>query len=122
MIHPPQPRVKDLSAFCAVCPPADVVTALLEDLGFSLIFSMKARRYLNVAPLPAQYHYRDGHGTEVVFLAGRDTPDGVGNKYPNHASRWWLYAGSSPYTFNLVAQTLSAQFSIQWPMSVTQGS
>lgn len=119
MIHPPQSRIKDLTAFCAVCPDSSVVTVLLEDLGFSLVFSMPKKTYwrgkTQILPdLPAQFHYRDRHGTEVVFMAGKDTADGVGNKYPNHASRWWLYVGSSPYAFT---RSPNPECSIWYPVA-----
>ena len=119
MIQTPQAHPIDLTAFSQTCPDPSVVTALLEELGLSLVFSMPSRGYLNCATMPAQFHYRDRYGTEVVYLAGRDHPDGAGNKYPNHVSRWWLYSGSSQDAYSLVVQTLSAAFGIQWP---TQGS
>ena len=124
MIHPPQAHPMDLTAFSQTCPGSNEVTALLEELGLLLVFSMPSRTYWvgktqTLPDLPAQFHYRDSHETEVVYLAGKDTPEFGAMRYPLHASRWWLYPGSSPYAFNLVAQTLSAQFGIQWP---TQGA
>src|SRR5258708_27483403 len=79
----------DLEAFCATCPPAEDVTALLAKLGFHLDFHMDDQRdhKYELPPLAAQYHYKDAHGTEVIYLAGRAFPmndDGVA--LPYHAS------------------------------------
>src|SRR5260370_34139886 len=114
MIQTPT-QLKDLTAFCEACPDPTEVTALLETLGFSLVFSMPTKRYVNYPPTPAQYHYRDGHGTEVIFLAGRDHAEHGKPLYPSHASRWWLYGGSSQYAYNLVQQELSVKFGVVCP-------
>jgi len=109
-------RLADLSAFCMVCPDHTEVTAFLGNLGFSLDFSLPAKKTWEGLPdLPAQYHYKDGHGTEVIFLAGPDTPCGIEDgKYPRHASRWWIYPGYSQCAYDLVAQELRARWGLSW--------
>lgn len=109
----------DLIAFCALCPDPDEVTAYLATLGFSLTFSASPKWYGKIGMhLPAQYHYRDASGTELIYLAGKDSPGGSGMRYPHHESRWWLTAGSSHYDFNLVMQELSRAYSIDWQEEV----
>src|SRR6266516_1021298 len=83
-----QTKAHDLEAFCATCPTVQEVTIVLQALGLELTFHMDAvisPEYAQLPPLPAQYHYRDRHGSEVVFLAGHDADlDGV--RLPAHAS------------------------------------
>jgi hypothetical protein len=67
-----------------------------------------------IPDLPAQFHYEDDHSTEVIFLAGKDHSARDEAYYPQHASRWWLYPGSSQYSYNLVLQSLSAKYSLSW--------
>lgn len=110
----PHARLRTLTAFCARCPEPTEVTACLAQLSFSLAWAMPEKRYNSCPPTPPQYHYHDGNGTEVIFLAGTDTPDGTGYRYPNHASRWWLYPGSSQYAYNLVVQELCRAYKLQW--------
>ena len=97
----------ELEAFCTTCPPAEEVSALLSTLGFTLAFQMQEQDALVHLPaLPAQYHYKkDGCGTEVIYLAGRDTPL-EGEVFPFHASRFWLYAGADAQAFQLALSTL----------------
>ncbi len=74
----------ELEAFCTTCPPTEEVSALLATLGFTLAFHMDAVQSpcAEVPPLPAQYHYKkDECGTEVIYLAGRDTPLAWRGKY-----------------------------------------
>lgn len=118
-----QPLV-NLSAFCATRPHPDEVKAFLRPLGFTLEFSMPATVYTTrrkprslvpaIPILPAQYHYRDRYGTEIIFLAGKDASWQIGGTYPRHESRWWLYHGSSQYSYNFVKQELSAKWRLQW--------
>jgi hypothetical protein len=87
----------ELEAFCTTCPTVEEVTTLLEGYGFQLTFHMEAVRYAacyHMAPLPAQYHYRDTAGTEVVFLAGPDLM--CHQRTCAHASRFWMYPGADP--------------------------
>src|SRR5215472_18736606 len=80
-----------LEAFCQTCPIPEAVTILLEGLGFSLSFQMDAIHYpayTRLPSLPAQYHYTDAHGTQVIYLAGKDTPLD-GERLLRHSSRFW---------------------------------
>src|SRR5947209_19330654 len=88
----------ELGAFCATCPALEDVTALLARLGFHLGFHMDEQHdhTYELPPLAAQYHYKDAHGTEVIYLAGRDYPlNDDGSILPPHASRFWLYLGAN---------------------------
>jgi hypothetical protein len=112
-------KLVDLEAFCTVCPPDEEVTAFLEELGFHLTFSMPVMKYgkrsgQSVPDLPAQFHYKDDNNTEVIYLAGKDHSARDEAYYPHHASRWWVYAGSSQYNYNLVMQSLSAKYTLKW--------
>lgn len=116
-------RLSDLEAFCSQCPAHNEVTALLAPLGFHLVFSMerkKSRRCgkMTVPSLPAQYHYRDGHSTEIIMLAGQDHPE-RGRVFPPHASHWWLYPSTSQYSYNAVMHALSAKWDVKWTLLVT---
>jgi hypothetical protein len=108
MPHTEPPLAPELEAFCATCPPPQEVSALLARLGFRLTFQMDEQpdRSSQLPPLPAQYHYKDdAHGTEVIYLAGRDTPL-EGEAFPCHASRFWLYPGADIQAFHLAMSTL----------------
>jgi len=115
-ITKPQPAT-ELEAFCATCPPAEQVSALLSTLGFTLSFQMQEQDDLNtqvhLPALPAQYHYKDACGTEVIYLAGRDTPL-EGEVFPFHASRFWLYAGADALAFQLAMSTLALSYQFTW--------
>src|SRR5947209_3745251 len=92
--HMPALTTTDLTAFCSTCPAAAEVTEALTLLGFALVFQLDAddnQAYLHLAPLPPQFHYRNDHGTEVVYLAGVEQEDK--QPAPQHASRFWLYVG-----------------------------
>ena len=105
----------DLTAFCVTCPPAEEVTAALAPLGFALDFQMNAdadQAYLHLAPLSAQFHYRDHCGTEVIYLAGVDQGDE--QPAPQHASRFWLYAGANANSQEQAAEVLAATWSLRW--------
>jgi hypothetical protein len=107
----------ELHAFCSTCPPAEDVTALLAKLGFRLVFQMDAQNDLKsvvyLPALPAQYHYRDAYGTEVLFLAGRDTAL-EGEAFPLHASRFWLYTGAHVQAHQLTLSTLTLTYLLAW--------
>jgi hypothetical protein len=105
----------DVTAFCSTCPAADEVTEALTLLGFALVFQLDAddnQAYLHLAPLPAQFHYRNDHGTEVVYLAGVDQEDE--QPAPPHASRFWLYAGANANAQERAAEVLAATWSLRW--------
>jgi hypothetical protein len=105
----------ELEAFCATCPPVEQVSALLATLGFTLTFHMDAVQSpcAEVPALPAQYHYKDASGTEVIYLAGCDTPL-EGEVFPFHASRFWLYAGADTQAFQLTMSTLAISYLYTW--------
>lgn len=117
--HTPSPAT-ELHAFCPTCPPAPDVTALLATLGFRLAFQMEAQDDLRsgerLPALPAQYHYKDAFGTEVLYLAGTDTPL-EGEDYPRHASRFWLYAGAHSQAFRLARTMLALSYQFTWRVS-----
>jgi hypothetical protein len=105
----------DLTAYCATCPAADDVTGMLVSLGFALVFQMKAddtQAYLQLAPLPAQFHYRDSQGTEVIYLAGVDHENE--RPSPPYASRFWLYAGADGRAHERAAEVLASTWSLRW--------
>ena len=105
-----------LEAFCPTCPPAEDVTHLLQAVGFELAFHMDidaSPKYEQLPPLPAQFHFQDKHGNEVIFLAGRDT-DLEGVQLPEHASRFWLYAGADRAVYRRVARALAERWSFAW--------
>jgi hypothetical protein len=107
----------ELEAFCPTCPLPQEVSALLATLGFTLAFHMDAVQssYAKVPALPAQYHFKkDGCGTEVIYLAGRDTPLEEGEVFPFHASRFWLYAGADAQAFQLTLSTLALRYGFAW--------
>jgi len=110
----------DLEALCATCPSVEEVTGVLQAIGFELIFHMDAiaSGCAEVPPLPAQYHYRDRRGSEVIFLAGSDAdPDGA--QLPEHASRFWIHPGADAGATRWVAQVLAVKWSFAW-QSVSQ--
>ena len=105
-----------LDAFCQTCPAPEAVTTLLEGLGLFLSFQMDAIRYpayTRLPDLPAQYHYTDEHGTQVIYLYGRDTdPDGL--RLPVHASRFWIYPGRNERAYRHIAQALATRWAFTW--------
>ena len=110
----PQPAT-EVTAFCATCPDAGEVSALLARLGFRLAFQMEEQpdRSSQLPPLPAQYHYRDAYGTEAIFLAGRDCAL-EGEPLPAHASRFWLYRGADRGSFQLAMSTVALHWQLAW--------
>ncbi len=103
-----------LEAFCVACPDPQMVTAFLRTFGFSLAFQMEAIQAEEAAPLPAQYHYQDNYGTEVIYLAGKDTSDDETIHYPHHASRLWAYSGSNQEAYSRVVQALASRWFLLW--------
>ena len=112
-----QQPITELDAFCRTCPPVEEVSALLTTMGFRLEFQMDRqddlKAVVHLPALPAQYHYRDAYGTEVVFLSGRDTPLDE-ERFPPHASRFWLYLGASAQAFQLAKSMLALTFQFTW--------
>jgi len=115
MPHARRQPATELEAFCSTCPAAQEVTALLARLGFRLAFQMDEQRShtSQLPPLPAQYHYKDTHGTEVIYLAGRDAPL-EGEVFPFHASRFWLYTGAHVQAHHLTLSTLTLTYLLAW--------
>lgn len=108
--------VRDLEAFCGGCPAADEVTATLQTLGFRVTFQMDAvvpPESSGIPALPPQYHYVDDYGTEIVYLAGPDTPMEEEN-YPPHASRFWLWPGANVQAYTQAAFLLTGTYHVQW--------
>jgi len=108
-------QARDLQAFCATCPSAEEVTNVLQAVGCALTFQMDAvpSACAEVPPLPAQYHYLDGRGNEVIFLAGPDAdPDGA--PLPEHASRFWIHPGADAGATRWIAHALAARWSLAW--------
>ncbi len=108
------PKHNHLEAFCSVCPDPQNVTAFLQPMGFSLAFQMDALPTQDGAmPLPAQYHYEDNHGTQVIYLAGRDDVDST-SMFPRHQSRWWVYPGSNHERYTTVIHALALRWFLIW--------
>ena len=108
-------QARDLEAFCVTCPSAEEVTGVLQAVGFALTFHMDAvvSGCADVPLLPAQYHYRDQGGNELIYLAGRDVdPDGA--QFPEHASRFWIHAGADAGAARWIAQVLAVKWSLTW--------
>ena len=108
-------KVRELEAFCVTCPSVEEVTNLLQSGGFTLAFQMDAvpSACAGAPPLPAQYHYRDQHGSEVIYLAGHDAdPDGA--ELPEHASRFWIHPGADAGAARWVAHVLAVTWSFTW--------
>lgn len=116
-----QQPATEREAFCATCQPPAEVTALLGTLGFRLDFQLDAQHShtSHLPPLPAQYHYKDASGTEVIYLAGHDTALD-GQPLPPHASRFWLYAGADSEAFMLASSQLSVRYRLAWRAPSTQ--
>ena len=109
-----------LEAFCPTCPNAEEVTRMLHNVGFELVFYMghdASPLYEQLPTLPAQFHFSDSVGTEVIFLAGKDT-DLDGGQLPEHASRFWLYLGADRAAHHRIAALLSVRWSFTWQASV----
>ncbi len=111
-----QTKAHDLEAFCATCPTVQEVTTVLQALGLELTVHMDAvisPEYAQLPPLPPQYHYRDRHGSEVIFLAGHDADlDGVW--LPAHASRFWIYPGANAGAAWSIVHMLAIKWSLAW--------
>lgn len=107
---------EELEAFCTTCPSAEEVTTLLKTFGFELTFHMDidvSPEYEQIPCLPAQFHFQDEHGNELIFLAGRDV-DFDGRGFPEHASRFWLYPGADAEAARWVAHRLAVLWPLTW--------
>jgi hypothetical protein len=104
-----------LTTFCASCPAPEAVTTFLHGLGLRLDFQLEAVHYPayeHLHDLPAQYHYHS-RGIEVIYLAGQDTPLD-GERFPRHASRFWVYPGSDAQAFRRLISALSSRWLLTW--------
>jgi len=120
----PHTRTIERTAFCQFCPDADEVTEVLQMLGFRLTFQMgvvKSPASLKLPPLPAQYHYRDAYGNEVIYLAGQEK-DEEGEQAPSHASRFWFSSGADRVACERVARVLTRRWSLTWLGRLPQGN
>lgn len=112
-----------LESFCTTCPPVREVTAQLAQLGFRLTWQMDAMpgdSWGNMPSLPAQYHYQDKQGTQVTYLAGKDSPslEGAEAVFPPHESRWWIDPGLNRCAYEHVVHTLASRWSLTWQPSM----
>ena len=101
-------KVDERAAFCTTCPSAEEVGSLLQVLGFELTFHLDTDvppMYEQLPPLPAQFHFQDTHGNEVIFLAGRDV-DLDGGLLPEHAA-----------AYRRIARMLAVRWSLAWQPS-----
>jgi hypothetical protein len=108
--------LRDLEAFCATCPAPEEVTQGLRAPGFELTFQMDmipTSRLTETPALPAQYHYSDGFGTELIYLAGRDA-DLDREGLPAHASRFWLFPGGCADAYLQALSLLARSFRLRW--------
>ena len=110
--------VPPCQSFCQSCPSPGQLTEHLARLGFILTLTLKARRYPSTnkcQPIvqPAQYHYSDGEGTEVIYLAGPDTAEDK-EALPRHASRWWIYPGRDHAFYERLMHTLASRYVLTW--------
>lgn len=111
-------KLADLEAFSPLCPLPEDVTSTLQALGFTLDFQMDATRFpkrgdASTPALPAQYHYSDRYGTEVIYLAGRDSnTDGI--RLPEHASRFWVFPGGNIEAYRQIVSDLVVRWRLAW--------
>jgi hypothetical protein len=112
------------SAFCATCPqPADVSNVLASQ-GCVLAFSMPAENegaFMDLPPLPAQFHYEGPCGLRVIYLAGPDIALD-GEHFPLHQSRFWLYGEHHQVALQQVASVLAVRWSLTWQRSSSTSS
>jgi hypothetical protein len=104
------------SAFCATCPQPTDVSKILVSLGCSLAFSMPAEdegAYMDLPPLPAQFHYEGPGSLRVIYLVGPDIALD-GERFPEHQSRFWLSGDHTQAAFQQVASKLSVRWSLHW--------
>jgi hypothetical protein len=107
------------SAFCTTCPQPAEVSKVLASLGCSLTFSMPAEAegaYMDLPPLPAQFHYEGSGGLRVIYLAGPDIALD-GEHFPAHQSRFWLSGDHTQAVFQQVASVMAVIWSLRWQRS-----
>jgi hypothetical protein len=107
---------EERTAFCATCPQPVDVSEVLSKLGCSLAYSMPAEdegAYMDLPPLPAQFHYEGPGGLRVIYLAGPDIALD-GERFPEHKSRFWLYGDHTQADFQHVASVLAIKWLLRW--------
>ncbi len=106
-----------ISGYCDVCPTSAEVQAVLGPLGFRQTFALDAQPAgIEESAAPAQFYFEDAVGTQVCFLAGRDTSR-RGSRLPPHASRFLIYAGGFPSVVAGVRAALEQRWSLLWQPS-----
>ena len=120
-----QKMLRDLEAFCTTCPAPEEVTQVVQALGLELTFHMDripSSESTQTPAIPAQYHYSDGSGIEVIYLAGCD-PDLDGIGLPVHASRFWLFPGACQEAYHRAVSPLALRWRLRWrPAEATPSS
>jgi hypothetical protein len=121
MVYQPE---EERSAFCATCPQPTDVTNVLANLGCVLSFTMPAEdegAYIDLPPLPAQFHYEGPGSLRVIYLAGPDVALD-GERFPEHGSRFWLSGDHDQAAFQQIASKLSVRWSLRWQRSGSSSS
>ena len=121
MVHQQE---EECSAFCATCPEPTDVSKVLAGLSCSLAFSMPAEdegAYMDLPPLPSQFHYEGPGSLRVIYLAGPDIALD-GERFPEHESRFWLYGDHTQAALQQVASKLSVRWQLTWQRSGSSSS
>ncbi len=111
-----QSTIHELEAFCSTCPAPEDVMQVLHALGLELTFQMNAvtyPAYSQTPPLAAQFHFRDRHGNELIYLAGHDV-DTDGVRLPPHASRYWAYPGADAGVYRWITHAMATRWAFIW--------
>jgi hypothetical protein len=107
----------EFEAFCLSCPEPQEVITFLAQLGLRLDFQREAFAppvYSTLAELPAQFHFADGSGMSLIYLAGEDHATEEGERLPAHKSRLWAYAGADAQRFEQITQRVALRWSFTW--------
>ena len=108
---------EELEAFCHSCPDPEEVKTFLQQLGLCLDFQMEAFAppvYSELSALPAQFHFADASGMSLIYLAGEDPTMEVGERLPEHKSRFSAYAGADEERFERITRLVALQWSFTW--------
>jgi hypothetical protein len=107
----------ELEAFCHSCPDPEEVITFLAQLGLRLGFHMEAYlppSYSPLAQLPAQFHFEEGSGMSLIYLAGEDSAMDDGERLPAHKSRFWAYPGGDARRFEQITRRVAQRWSLTW--------
>jgi hypothetical protein len=107
----------ELAAFCHTCPEPEEVIAFLAQLGLRLDFQLEAfspPTYSELSELPAQFHFADDSGMNLIYLAGEDSATEDGERLPVHKSRFWAYIGADEPRFEKITQLVALRWSFTW--------